>query len=109
MSGHIELFPRENLHRLCLELQTMIGDRDITPLFATLYVDYAIASKEETGLPSSRPENIPTLILEYLSKLNRKVAAQVLDDATVLRAAKVIAWECLRGISVQPPLRLIGF
>jgi hypothetical protein len=96
MSGHIELFPRENLHRLCLELQTMIGDRDITPLFATLYVDYAIASKEETGLPSSRPENIPTLILEYLSKLNRKVAAQVLDDATVLRAAKVIAWECLR-------------
>ncbi|MBV9265395.1 MAG: hypothetical protein JO061_04420 [Acidobacteriaceae bacterium] len=70
----------------------MVGDREATVLLAKLYAEQMVAAKEA---PYYLPDNVPDLMLEYLNRINHKV--REFDDRTVHRAAKVIAWECLRG------------
>jgi hypothetical protein len=73
----------------------MVGERDITVLLAKLYAEEMIAAKK--SIPSvDLPDTIPGLILSYLNELNRGVTEARLDDRTVHRDAKVVAWECLK-------------
>lgn len=79
----------------CRRLSQMVGERDITVLLAKLYADQLIAEKES---PSAEglPKNIPELMLSYLNEINRSATSTDPDDRSVHRAAKIIAWACLR-------------
>jgi HEAT repeat protein len=76
-------------------LSVMVGTRDTTALLVKLYADQMIAAKEGS-LEGKLAENIPDLMLEYLNELNRRPEPRKIDDFVVHRAAKAIAWECLR-------------
>jgi hypothetical protein len=86
-------------------LQAMLATRDSTVLFATLYADYMIASKEDNS-NQDIPRNIPDLILSYLNNLNRGARGGDPNDRAVHKAAKVIAWECLRETYQPKPASL---
>jgi len=85
-------------------LSKMVRERDITVLLAKLYAEQMIAAKEATT--RELPENIPDLMLEYLNELNRNVKQKKLDDRAVHRAAKTVAWECLRDTCRPMPARI---
>jgi HEAT repeat protein len=90
------LFPGKQLHALCADLQTMIADRDITPLLAKLYIDNRVALREN-GNSGSAPNDIPGLFLEYLNRVNQSVRISRLDNARVHQIVKIVAWECVRA------------
>jgi HEAT repeat protein len=71
------------------------GKRDITVLFAKLYLDQMVA-KAEGRLSDRMPENIPDLMLSYLNELNYNLIEKELSSEIVHKAAKITAWECLK-------------
>jgi hypothetical protein len=93
--GMRELFEDSEFFRGCSHLSAMVGERDITALFAKLYAEEMVAAKRGISL-GKLPENIPDLMLSYTNELNQAVREDKLDDRTVHRCAKLIAWECLR-------------
>jgi hypothetical protein len=81
------------LFEACRRLASMMGTRSITPLLARLYTEQL----GEGGGPRGHfPENIPDLMLGYISTLNRNRQAEEPDHSTVHRAAELAAWECCR-------------
>lgn len=86
----LELFPGANFHELCLKLRATIYDRDITPLFAKLYIENAIQSKEIGKDFSIKPGDVPELILVYLNNLNRSITEDRLEDWDVHRSPKLL-------------------
>jgi HEAT repeat protein len=78
----------------CKRLVEMVGHRDITPLFAKLFAEMMIASKEDSSF-EELPDNIPDLMLSYLNWINRNRQAEEPDNLTVQRIARVAAWTCL--------------
>lgn len=93
--GMRELFEDSEFFRGCSHLSAMVGDRDITALFAKLYAEEMVSAKRGISL-GKLPENIPDLMLSYVNELNQAVREDRIDDRTVHRCAKLIAWECLR-------------
>lgn len=81
-------------------LRVVVGDHDITVLLAKLYADQMIIEKAN---PTGRqlPSNVPDLMLRYVNALNRNPNADELGDRNVQKAAKAIAWNCLRD-SLHP-------
>lgn len=76
-------------------LSRLVQERDITVLLAKLYADQLIALKD--GLSRRKlAENIPDLMLEYLNELYGKVETRQIDDKLMHRAAKIIAWQCMK-------------
>jgi len=77
----------------CRRLSRMVGDRQITALFAKLYVDQLVRSKEEGT--DRLPENIPDLMLEYVHELHPPGT----DPDKIVEAeedAKRVAWQCCK-------------
>jgi HEAT repeat protein len=77
----------------CRRLAAMMGARSITPLLARMYAEQLAG---EGGSRRRLPENIPDLMLGYLSTLNRNRKPEEPDQATVRRAAELAAWECCK-------------
>jgi hypothetical protein len=98
--GKRSLFPDQEYFVACGRLSQMVGTRNITVLLAKLFAEQMIALKEQSE-ERELPDNIPDLMLSYLNELNRGATADDLDDRTVHAAARIIAWECLRG-SLRP-------
>ncbi len=71
------------------------GKRDITVLFAKLYLEQMVA-KAEGRLSDRMPENVPDLMLSYLNELNYNLAEKELSSEIVHQTAKITAWECLK-------------
>jgi HEAT repeat protein len=90
--GSIHL-PDTELYEACRRLAMLVGNRSITPLLARMY-----AEQLASALESRRrlPENIPDLVLGYVSALNRTRKPEDPDHTTVQHAAKLAAWECCR-------------
>ena len=90
------LFDDEEFFEICHHLCDLAGDRSITPLYAQLYTDCAIADREKQSIDRG-PENIPDLILNYLDRLNQGgLGDRHWPDLTLHRRAQVVAWECLQ-------------
>jgi photosystem II stability/assembly factor-like uncharacterized protein len=90
-----EKFTDDEFFDACKRLTLMVGDREITILFAKLYADQLILVKKgESDL--ELPKTIPDLMLRYLNDINRYTGEDDPDDRTVHRLAKVISWECLK-------------
>ncbi len=86
-------------YRTCTRLATMMAAtlQSATALLVRMYVDRVI---EVGGLKTALlPDDIPTLMLQYLESLNRAEAIDRevrQDDSMVLQTAKAVAWICLR-------------
>ena len=93
--GKRDLFDDAEYFDACRQLSLMVGQRNITVLLARLFAEQMIAAKEGTG-KQDLPDNIPELMLSYLNELNQNVVSDTLDNCTVQKDAKIIAWECLR-------------
>lgn len=93
--GKRGLFDDAEYFDACRQLSLMVGQRNITVLLARLFAEQMIAAKEGTG-KQDLPDNIPELMLSYLNELNQNVVSDTLDNCTVQKDAKIIAWECLR-------------
>jgi HEAT repeat protein len=98
--GKQDLFKTDQeLFQACIQLSQLVGERDITVLLAKLYADQLIATEAENNT-KNLPDNIPDLMLSYLNQINyqliEKGLENHLDNLTVHRVAKVIAWECLK-------------
>lgn len=93
--GKKDLFDDTEYFDACRRLSLMVGNRDITVLLAKLFAEQMISIKE--GFAEEKlPDNIPGLMLNYLNEINRQVVDNKLDDRTVHRIAKAVAWECMR-------------
>jgi HEAT repeat protein len=80
------------------ELAKIAGNRPITVLLAKQYVRLMIDRK--LGIESTMPENVPDIMLGYLNHLNRPspgAPSWPVDPREVQRAAKIVAWECVRS------------
>jgi HEAT repeat protein len=77
----------------CRRLAAMMGARSITPLLARMYAEQLGQPRE---LSRGLPNNIPDLMLGYVSTLNRNHKAEDPDQRTVRRAAQLAAWECCK-------------
>lgn len=93
--GKRELFADTEFFDACSRLSSMVGDRDITPLFAKLFAEEMIRAKKNITA-QALPENIPDLMLSYVNELNAGVTEEAYNDRAVHEDVMVIAWECLR-------------
>ena len=98
--GVRELFEDREFFQACSQLSAMVGDRDITLLLAKLYAEELISQKRRSSV-GALPGTVPDLMLGYLNELNRAVTEDRVDDRSVHRDAKAIAWECMKG-SLRP-------
>ena len=96
--GKRELFTDQEFFYHCTQLSRVVGQGNITVLLARLYCDQMIHVKEKSAraFPAVIADNIPDLMLSYLNTLNRDIKENKLDDRKVHRAAKILAWECLK-------------
>jgi len=86
-------------------LQRLVGERGVTPLFAKLYIDLIVSSKEgNSGEPL--PKTVPELVLKYLHLLNRGIVSGRKEDYDVHRLAKVVASECVMPNFRPAPARI---
>jgi hypothetical protein len=92
--GKGELFEDEVILDGCRLLSKIVSNRDITPLLAKLFVEQMVAQQQET-LDEELPNNVPTLMLQSIKVLYGKTPSDSLALRDVIRAAKVIAWECI--------------
>ncbi|AFY52769.1 HEAT repeat-containing protein [Rivularia sp. PCC 7116] len=98
--GKRDLFDDAEYFDACRRLSLMVGKRNITALFAKLYAEQMIAKagvEEIDSFVNNLPLNIPDLMLGYINELNRETADSELDNPTVQKDAKIIAWECLKN------------
>lgn len=93
--GQKELFEDEEFFESCRLLSTIVNDRDITVLLAKLFVEQMIA-KQKKIIEGELPKNIPELMLQSIEVLHAHTPAEELTLRDVIKAAKVIAWECLK-------------
>jgi HEAT repeat protein len=100
-----KLFGQDDLYTGCVRLRELIGEgRDITVILAKYFILNMIASKE--GYSEGGPESIPDLMVKYIRLINRKSESTALDNDTVIKAAEVIAWECLKSTYRPLPAKL---
>ncbi|OWY63608.1 hypothetical protein B7486_52135, partial [cyanobacterium TDX16] len=66
LHGKRDLFEDGEFYQACARLDRMVGQRNITILFAKLYADQMIAVRE--GKTEFLPDNIPELMLSYLNQ-----------------------------------------
>ena len=92
--GKRNLFEDQEFFEGCSRLSAMVGKGEITIMLAKLYADQMIAVKTNETL-DNLPDNIPKMMLDYLSRLN-SIVENKLDNLVVHRDAKVIAWECIK-------------
>jgi HEAT repeat protein len=95
--GKRDLFSDREFLEGCAGLAETVGERNITPLLARMYVDQMIVSKEAIRT-RPLPGNTPGLILAHLDELNRHVPPEdAIENVLAHQMAKAIAWECVRS------------
>ena len=98
--GKRELFKDKEYFDACSRLSDIVSDRDITVLIAKMYAEQMVAAKEADASAwasgHDMPRNLPDLMLSYVNNLNEQVKSERQDIEKVIRAAKVVAWECLK-------------
>jgi HEAT repeat protein len=92
--GKRELFEDEEYLDAGQQLLSIAGERGITPLLAKLFLDQLIAGKEG-GTGDDLPDNVPDLMLKYLTTISRGPSLSP-DVRVIIGAAKAVAWECLK-------------
>lgn len=89
------LFNDKSIGIACERLSSIVGKRSITILMCKLYADQLIRHAENRL--SNLPENIPSLMIEYLNELNQNISSiDQLNDVIVHDATKKVAWLCLK-------------
>ena len=78
------------------KLADPFDDREITVLLAKLYAEAMIVAKETSATGSLLPRNVPELMEQSVTDLNRNRQPGDPETTTVQRVAKVIAWQCLK-------------
>jgi HEAT repeat protein len=89
--GQSNMLPDDKLFEACRRLATMVGVKSITPLLARMYAEQLV------GRSRGLPENIPDLVVGYLSALNRDRKTGQPEHSTIQRAAELAAWECCKA------------
>ncbi|WP_163833979.1 HEAT repeat domain-containing protein [Spartinivicinus ruber] len=100
------LFDDSTFFKYCSKLSSIISNREITVMLVKLYAELII-SKVESNCEAQLPESIPDLMLSYLNNLNKNIHKKKLDDLTVHRDMKTIAWVSLKT-NFQPSSPLIA-
>jgi hypothetical protein len=93
--GKRDLFNDREFFEDCSRLSAIASQGNITVLLAKLYADQMISAKQGKTR-EDLPDNIPDLMIYYLNQLNSNVTDNKLDNRTVHRDAKILAWECLQ-------------
>ncbi len=78
------------------KLADPFDDREITVLLAKLYAEAMIVSKEISATNRPLPRNVPELMEQSVTDLNRNRRPTDPETTTVQRAVKIIAWQCLK-------------
>ena len=79
-----------------IKLDQIMGiQEDITVLFAKLYIELVIDAKIKGKSIDKISNNIPTIIRDYLNTLNENVDGERLDNESIYKILRLIAWECL--------------
>ncbi|HBL14850.1 MAG TPA: PBS lyase, partial [Cyanobacteria bacterium UBA11162] len=104
------LFDEAECHETCGQLCKLVGKhRNITVLLARMFAKQKIAAKEGTiEHDGDQSDNIPDLMISYLNTLNETnqvCGYEKLDDDTVRKDAKIIAWECLKSSYKAEPAK----
>ena len=103
-SGHNLADP--NLFDACRRLASMVeAERGITPLLAKLFAAEVVGALEGRMTLQELPQTIPDLMLDYLNHLNRHRTKSEPDDEALHRAAKLVAWECVKHSFRPGPAR----
>ena len=91
-----EYFTDKDFFDACRDLSIMVGERrDITPLFAKLYIEQLVNIKNGID-DDSLPDSIPSLMLQYVKTLNNAVIDGKFDNVLIHKVLKIVAWECLK-------------
>ncbi len=77
----------------CRSLSRMVGDREITPLLAKLYIEQLVMAKEAVST-TRLPDNVPDLMLRYLDELHPE--ANLETRRRVQADAKEVAYLCVK-------------
>lgn len=94
-TGKRTYFNDTEFFETCGRLSNMVGDRDITVLFAKMFADQAAAAV--TGISDPElPDNLPDLMLSYLNRVNDSVQGEKLTNLQVHRDMKRIAFDCVK-------------
>jgi hypothetical protein len=93
--GKKELFNDDEFIEGCLLMSRIVGERDITVLIATRFVEQMIA-KQEGIIDEDLPTTIPKLMVRSIQVLYAKTPCPELSSNKVITAASLIAWECLK-------------
>jgi hypothetical protein len=99
--GVRDLFDDVQFIEACQRLKMLAGERAVTLLLVRLFADQLVEAKLD---PKQRqlPENIPDLMLAYISRLNRTLPeGERRSIQDVYQDAKIVAWECVKG-TLQP-------
>jgi hypothetical protein len=80
--------------------QQMVQRRPITPLLARLFAEGLVTlGRTGSGL-EQLPSTIPDLMLSYINNINDSVKRErqtgIFGNPIVQKAAKLVAWECLK-------------
>jgi hypothetical protein len=97
LTAQREIFKEdEEFFKVCKDLSALTKNRDITPLLAKMYAEYAVA--RQRGVPSAQtsPDTIPALISCYVNTVSAGVPSKYSADA-IQGFLRVIAWECVKG------------
>jgi HEAT repeat protein len=93
---------------LCRRVPLMTNERAVTALLAGLFAQLAMQNRRDVSkgddleyVDEAMPQNCPDVILHYINYLNREFDKDVTSNANVQRAAKIIAWECIKD-TFQP-------
>jgi HEAT repeat protein len=82
------------LFEACRRLAALVGNRRITPLLARMYAEQLANAHASSQM---LPDNIPALVLGYVSTLNRDRKEEDPEHATIHCAAEIAAWECCKA------------
>lgn len=98
-----DAFGKQEFQQQVENLQRLVGERYVTPLFATLYIDHMT---QPPGEAANAPTSIPDLVLRYLNRLNRNVTVEKLADDVVHDFAEQVALCCVRAHFRPEPAKI---
>lgn len=93
--GKRDLFTDEAFHGGIYRFTVLVGNREITALFARLYAQHMIAFQEKAV--TEHPQNIPDLMEAYVAEMCRRVENTAYTPEDIQKLARKIAWQCLRA------------
>jgi HEAT repeat protein len=88
-------FSEEELSTASARLASMFGDRGTPIAIARLYAKQ-LATWQELGYKGKLPDNVPEMMLLYLSQLSSRSHLQTVDRRTLQHLVKQLAWESVR-------------